>query len=611
MKISEVKGKVDFAIITIRDDEDNAVSNRLPKPETVEGHRYYRIYRVKAQHRTYLVALAIANDQGTGEAQNLARDIIEDLDPNWFLVVGIAGGVPDSDFTLGDVILSTHVYDLALNAAKEGKPREYAVRGGNLNKKAVSLIKILPNLVKEIKGWNSDKSIKAVRPTVDINAYKSKLYGDENWQKKVTESLEYHFNEKSLRQSPKVTTGPIASSDTLVKDTKTIQEWLRNCRDAKAIEMESAGIYRVANGEKQYPFIAIRGISDIVGLDRDPKWTEYACNSAAAFAISFIKSGKIESREESPVKVETNKTKPEDKKKRANQPNQKKQNLEAVAQIEPIAKKEKLYSNLLTVDSFSEKIYTAKTSYSDDRDLYFAFDRLNLFPDRERTVKSKILYSFHDLEKYPWNEVCEPGTIEEHNTVDWAYSLDLDKRNIFLDLIYRCLTQKVENMGLQYSTPFDYYYFRASADLSNIRMQYPSVSKLTSRDVFKLYDKGKDERFRHYRHSAFKGKFQLIERAWYLEITPTYHYTKDGFKLYWYYESLIRGIKQLEANPAVLGQAIMWAAYLRGIDRVSDLHYPFLKFGNLLSYEMEFGIEDSLWQKKEEIQKEDEENSLI
>jgi nucleoside phosphorylase len=51
--------------------------------------------------------------------------------------------------------------------------------------------------------------------------------------------------------------------------------------------MESAGVYRAAH---HLPILAIRGISDIVGLRRDEAWTKYACETAAAFALSLANS---------------------------------------------------------------------------------------------------------------------------------------------------------------------------------------------------------------------------------------------------------------------------------------------------------------------------------
>jgi hypothetical protein len=41
------------------------------------------------------------------------------------------------------------------------------------------------------------------------------------------------------------------------------------------------------------PFLAIRGISDVVGFDRDPDGTAYACEIAAAFTRAFLRARPI------------------------------------------------------------------------------------------------------------------------------------------------------------------------------------------------------------------------------------------------------------------------------------------------------------------------------
>src|SRR5438046_1631948 len=66
-----------------------------------------------------------------------------------------------------------------------------------------------------------------------------------------------------------------------------------------AVEMEAAGVYEAAQGiHHQYPVMAIRGISDIIGLERDGKWTAYACHTAAAFAYAFVMTKPIDPRME-------------------------------------------------------------------------------------------------------------------------------------------------------------------------------------------------------------------------------------------------------------------------------------------------------------------------
>jgi nucleoside phosphorylase len=64
-------------------------------------------------------------------------------------------------------------------------------------------------------------------------------------------------------------------------------------RQIVAVEMESSGIYK-ATHERKVPFLAIRGISDVPGFDRDPDWTAYACETAAAFAQAFLRTRPIE-----------------------------------------------------------------------------------------------------------------------------------------------------------------------------------------------------------------------------------------------------------------------------------------------------------------------------
>jgi nucleoside phosphorylase len=65
----------------------------------------------------------------------------------------------------------------------------------------------------------------------------------------------------------------------------------RSWRQVVAVEMESAGIYKATHG--RVPFLAIRGISDVVGFKRDPDWTAYACETAAAFAQAFLRTQPI------------------------------------------------------------------------------------------------------------------------------------------------------------------------------------------------------------------------------------------------------------------------------------------------------------------------------
>lgn len=289
MAPGDMKERVDVGVITVRPDEFTAVLKRFGQEGRHEGLRSYVISRIATVTRDpYVVALVRCSRPGTLEAQSVARDMISDLDPQWLLLIGIAGGVPRDEFTLGDVVAATSVNDYSIEAVLPGGESQYAVAGAPMHRDVVNALAILK--ASEDKGlgdWNSESAIGMPRPGVtlrDPNLYD----GDQEWNSRVEGSLSKHFG--SIRR-PLVTTGLIASSDRLVREPAIVREWLRTARNIYAIEMQLAGVCQAARDRK---VLAIRGISDIVGFRRDEEWTGYACETAAAFAHAFVRAGIID-----------------------------------------------------------------------------------------------------------------------------------------------------------------------------------------------------------------------------------------------------------------------------------------------------------------------------
>lgn len=295
MQLTELKGKVDFGIITIREDEFEAVLHHFPEAGRVAGRRQYNLRRVElASGGSYLVAVLRCIEQGNGEAQSAAHDLLEDLNPQWLLVLGIAGGVPSGEFGLGDVIVSTRLHDFSVEAVLHERGAEYALTGGPVDKSAAVVAANFPALKADLGNWSTAELVGAKRPTVPtLESVQSGdwLYGDEEWRGKVCHALSRHAG----RTQPLVAAGAIASSDRLIKDTEILKVWMKMARQILAIEMESAGVYRAAYG-RQVPTLAIRGISDVVGLKRDAAWTQYACYTAAAFALALLRTRPLEPR---------------------------------------------------------------------------------------------------------------------------------------------------------------------------------------------------------------------------------------------------------------------------------------------------------------------------
>ena len=285
--VADVRGKVDFVIVTIKQEEFEAVQKRIPLDNTISGRREWNVGRMPshAARRDVVIATVRQRTQGNIEGALTVSDAIEDLDPAYILVVGIAGAIP-GELTLGDVVFGMHVHDLTVQEAKHDGSRVFSIKGGGIETGAQTLLANLSvSLPKELNDLGLPKL-----PPIDLAA---PIKGDDETQNKIRKQLRARYGDApKAPPRPYFTDGEIASSDTLVKYVDLVDQWRTFAKHLKAVEMESAGAYHAsrARSGKQYPAIPIRAISDVIGLKREDAWTLYACEVAAAFALAFIRT---------------------------------------------------------------------------------------------------------------------------------------------------------------------------------------------------------------------------------------------------------------------------------------------------------------------------------
>jgi nucleoside phosphorylase len=593
---AELKGKLDFGIITIREDESQAVLKRLPTKTLCKGKQTYSISTLLTSNGDeYVIASVRCLEQGNQQAQSVAQRLIDDLDPQWILLVGIAGCIPDPDYTLGDVILASRLHDFCVSARFENGASQFNVRGGPMHPDVQNLLASLPFIESLLGKWNTSRRIGADRPKTKLQA--ENFYGDDVWKDKTRASLKRYFGPKSNRKIPKVLTGSVASSDTLVKDTNLVKEWQQSARQVAGIEMELAGVYQAAH-DAQKPVLAIRGISDVVGFKRSPEWTEYACHTAAAVAVALLKFRPI-----NPIGTGVGLTRTDDK---VSTPvTVSPAFLQVPHDVPPLAKSETLYTNLLPVTFFPDKIYVVNTEAASRSDVWNLLrDEVERPPD-DWVYHGKTLYAFHDFSDPMWKKVVDANEAEPHDTPNWSETTDIAATNIFIELLKGCLRQMGRSLDLSYrhKKPLRFLYYSPTEDLSPRTVVTMSLQKKGTHTVFSPYTSKKTGEVMYYRHHAFRFEFEKIESKWYLQITPTYHYTWNGYRVYWYYEDLISGIKRLENNEAVFRQVLFWAEVLKGgapkLLEDPSAEYYHLRFGELLKFTFPFGVVDEAWAKKE------------
>jgi nucleoside phosphorylase len=231
---------VQVGILTIRDDEFKAVLKAFPEdPQIFRGrHREYALRSADAgDGLRYGIAILKQLEQGNGEAQEAARDLIDDLQPALLLVVGIAGGLPSDDITLGDVVISTRIVDFSVEARKFEDHTTYSIGGGRIARSISGGVANLGARESDLGEWWAD-----LPPTPKVMLKPSLFYGSRAWKKSVKASLEKHF-QTTVARTPSLSAGPIASSDKLVKDPEVPYT---DCYDLTAHACHRDGIRRRA-----------------------------------------------------------------------------------------------------------------------------------------------------------------------------------------------------------------------------------------------------------------------------------------------------------------------------------------------------------------------------
>jgi serine/threonine protein kinase/nucleoside phosphorylase len=253
--IEDLKGRVDFAIITIKEEEFAAVLHQcaLNDPKVIQGARTYAMGELPTRiNKRATIAVTRCPAQGNGIAQDVARDIIADPDPKWILVVGIAGGVPSTDFTLGDVVLGNHILDFSVQALKTGRDPEFAIQGREVHPDVENFTTVLAAHEASLGSWHQIRArnqagiVTALeQPPVFFEA--EHRYGSPEWQAEVVKALEHHA--RRIPRRPRVIAAPIGASDILIKDDEILEIWRKVARHVRAIEMESAGVHIAARDE--------------------------------------------------------------------------------------------------------------------------------------------------------------------------------------------------------------------------------------------------------------------------------------------------------------------------------------------------------------------------
>lgn len=275
--------------------------------------------------------------------------------------------------------------------------------------------------------------------------------------------------------------------------------------------------------------------------------------------------------------------------------------------VPPLGGGEDALVNMLPLTLPSE-MYVSSTPYTASKAITVMLDSDG--PKRfDWVINGGVLWSFHDPRTTTCVNIVDEDQVEAIDTIDLALHDDVDEQNKFSYLIRQTLRHQTD-ADLNWDKDHKALYFRAIDRDMPRNFAYLSSKKKTDADVVSVFMDTKNvERVSFVRHHAFSPRFELMGDQWYLIVTPTYHFTTNGFTPHPFAAPLLSGKKRLDKSAALRGQVIMWHRFLtegnRAAERnASDLFgveepiEEYLKFGAPPSIYLEVRVPEDGWLKE-------------
>lgn len=232
--------------------------------------------------------------------------------------------------------------------------------------------------------------------------------------------------------------------------------------------------------------------------------------------------------------------------------------------VPPLGDGETALLNLIPL-VLPEEMYVASTSYESKAAM--AVLRSQEGGARfDWAIKGRTFWSFHDPRESVTRAIVDVDQIDAIETRMLAFHEDLDEQNNFAFLL-RQIFQHQFQKDLAWDKFNKIFYFRALEENRSRTFHYKSSKQNTSADVVTLGMQSKDpSKVSFVRHHAFAPRFECLMDQWFLTISPTYHFTTNGFLRHSFPDALLSGKKRLDNNASLRGQLIMWHRLLSQAD---------------------------------------------
>ena len=282
-----------FGIITALPYEFAAMKVMLDDPRDFShpgkgaGRRYCIGSIPSLTGNAHQIALALLVDTGNNQAAARAAQLLNHFPAvESVIMCGIAGGIPclgsvEADVRLGDVVVSDRGGVVQYDFGKE-EATKWTLRSAPRPPSA-SLLEAVKHLVAAESERRYPWETYLSRTTQVDGALRP---ADNHSAKGVP--MEYPPDSARRERLPRVFLGPIASSNTLLKNEGK-RDMLAEQHGVRAVEMEGSGVAD-ATWTQESGYLVVRGIVDYCDSNKGDHWHKYSAVAAAAYVRAVIES---------------------------------------------------------------------------------------------------------------------------------------------------------------------------------------------------------------------------------------------------------------------------------------------------------------------------------
>ncbi len=260
--------------------------------------------------------------------------------------------------------------------------------------------------------------------------------------------------------------------------------------------------------------------------------------------------------------------------------------------LPPVPEAEELSSNLLEV-VLPKTLFYGRTAMTTRQEVFAELKRRH-FSGGEFILRGDLVYSLHSLYDTAWSGIVENLSIKPMDFAELAFHTDEGKRRYAVELLNICLNARLRQDEVYWSEQEEMFiYFPKRMVTQRIRKPVRTDSGETKRGlIFPTLYKGRVVRCRHL---AMMANFVEIGSTYYLQVDPTYYFSRDGRRKHPRWEDLIRSARILQKERDYHSNLEVWRELLTQEADLTRPEYGFLRFKDYRRFVAPVSIPDNVW----------------